>query len=288
MDRLIDIAVVGAGPAGLSAAINAVARGKTVRLLSSESNYLRKAERVDNYLGFYDVSGQALMDAFVSHANGQGILLEPGKVANILPFGEGFMLNFGGDIVEARAVVLSTGVSKAKALPGEKELLGRGVSYCATCDGMLYRGKRAVVFGESEDAAEEANFLASIGVQVTYVSSAARKKHLREDIPYVEGRLSSILGEDTVTGAVCGEQTLPAQAVFLLRDSIAPSTLLDGLDTENGYVRVNRWMETNVPGVYAAGDCTGKPLQISKAVGEGLIAAQQAALYIDNLMKKGE
>lgn len=277
---MLDIAIVGAGAAGLSAAINAKARGKTVRVFSNRGNYLARAERVDNYLGFYEVNGQELMASFTRHAAAMGVEAEPGKVANILPFDGRFMLNFNGEIVEAKAVILATGVAKAKAIDGEERLLGSGVSYCATCDGMMYRGKRAVVCGQADDIAEETNFLQGIGVDVTFVS-LRRLEALHETVRFVSGRVEAILGETAVRAVRVGGEELAADVVFVLRNAVAPTALLEGLSVENGFVAVNRWMETNLPGAFACGDCTGAPLQVAKAVGEGLIAAQQAAKYID-------
>ena len=120
-----------------------------------------------------------------------GVEPEYGKVANVLPLEDRFLLNFDGNIVEAKTVIFAIGVAKAKELPGEKEFLGRGVSYCATCDGMLYRGKRAVVCGQADDLAEEANFLHDIGVQVTVVSRAPLVG-LSEGIPVVQAAVQEI------------------------------------------------------------------------------------------------
>ena len=122
---MLEIAIIGAGPAGLSAGINAIARGKTVRIFSSESNYLLRAEKVNNYLGLYDVDGRQMMEQFLSHARAMGVVPEKGKAANILPMGEYFLLNVDGEMVEAKTVILATGVSSAKEIPGERELLGR-------------------------------------------------------------------------------------------------------------------------------------------------------------------
>lgn len=133
--KMLDCAVVGGGPAGLSAAINLHQRGKSVRVLGAAPGFLEKAERVDNYLGLPGLSGGGMLRAFADHAAQLGIRPEPGRVANILPMGDHFMLNFSGDILEARTVVLACGVAKAKPVEGETEFLGRGVSYCATCDG---------------------------------------------------------------------------------------------------------------------------------------------------------
>ncbi|HAQ40042.1 MAG TPA: NAD(P)/FAD-dependent oxidoreductase [Clostridiales bacterium] len=280
---MVDILIVGAGPAGLSAAVNAVIRGKTVRIFSNRENYLSKAERVDNHLGFYNISGKELMNKFKEHAEAMNIKIEDGKVVNILPVGESFMVNINGEIEEAKKVILAMGISKVKELPGESGLLGMGVSYCATCDGMLYRGKNAIVWDQSKDAMKEATYLNSIGVNVTFVSKNPRPENLNENINYISGTISEIIGSGKVEAIVAGEKKIPADAVFLLRDAVAPTALIDGLKTEGNFIAVNRNMETSIDGVYASGDITGKPLQLSKAVSEGLIAAQHAALQIDKI-----
>lgn len=278
---MTDIVIIGGGPAGLSAAVNGKARGKTVRLLSGGANYLSKAERVDNYLGFYNVTGEQMMQSFLEHAAQQDIHAEQGKAANIIPFGDYFMVNFDGEIIEAKTVVVATGVSKAKEIKGEKEFLGKGVSYCATCDGMLYRGKKVIVWGLSEESAKEANFLNEIGVEVIFVSTAKRAQGLQNNITCLDGSVTEVAKDGDWLSITVNEKKINAHAIFILRDSIAPEALIEGLVTENGYIQVNRRMETNIPGLFAAGDCTGKPLQVSKAVGEGLVAAQQAAAYLD-------
>ncbi|MGB4438062.1 MAG: FAD-dependent oxidoreductase [Sedimentibacter sp.] len=280
---MIDMIIIGAGPAGLSAAVNAIARGKTVRIFSSKENYLSRAERVDNHLGFYNMSGKELMDKFKEHAKAMDIKIEKGKVVNILPLGESFMVNINGEIAEAKKIILAMGISKVKELPGEAKLLGMGVSYCATCDGMLYRGKNAVVWDQSHEALEEANFLQSIGVNVTFVSKKPRPESLNNGIKYINGTISEVIGDDKVESIVAGDETIKTDAVFMLRDAVAPTSLIDGLKTEDNFIAIDRYMETNIEGVYAAGDITGKPLQLSKAVSEGLIAAQHAALQIDKI-----
>lgn len=280
---MVDILIVGAGPAGLSAAVNAVNRGKTVRIFSNKENYLSKAERVDNHLGFYNISGKELMNKFKEHAEAMNIKIEEGKVVNILPMGESFMVNINGEIEEAKKVILAMGISKVKELPGEGRLLGMGVSYCATCDGMLYRGKNAVVWDQSKEALEEANYLQSIGVNVTFVSKTPRSEELNESIKYIKGTITEVIGEVKVDSVMVGEEKIQTDAVFMLRDAVAPTALIDGLETESNFIAVNRNMETNIEGVYASGDITGKPLQLSKAVSEGLIAAQNAASQIDKI-----
>jgi len=282
---MVDIVIVGAGPAGLSAAINAVTRGKTVRIFSNKENYLSKAERVDNHLGFYNISGKELMNKFREHAEAMNIKIEEGKVVNILPMGESFMVNINGEIEEAKKVILAMGISKVKELPGEGSLLGSGVSYCATCDGMLYRGKNAVVWDQSKEAAEEAVYLSGIGVNVIFISKNARPKIFNNNIKYINGTISEVVGSNKVEAVMLNKRKVMTDAVFMLRDAVAPTALVDGLETEGNFIAVNRNMETNIEGLYATGDITGKPLQLSKAVSEGLIAAQHAASQIDKTEK---
>ena len=266
METNFDCIVIGAGPAGLSAALNLRQRGKTVLVVHSGETLLAKAEQVDNYLGMPGLSGKQMMERFTQHARDAGAVLRKGRAGNVMPFGGRFMVNLDGDILETGAVVLACGVSKARPVPGEAELLGRGVSYCATCDGMLYRGRAVAVWGLSPEAPQEANFLHGIGCSVTYF-----------DHP----RTCAITGGDRVSAVTCDGETVTAEGVFLLRPTMAPTDLFQGLELEGDYVRTDRRMATNLPGVFAAGDCTGGALQVSKAVGEGLVAGQSAAAYLE-------
>ena len=279
-----DIAVVGGGPAGLSGAINARARGKSVVVVGNDyrESPLYRAERVDNYLGMPGQTGAELMEAYRRHAEAMEVDFCTGRVLNIMQMESTCYLSIGSEMETAKAVVLATGVVRGKKLPGEARYLGRGVSYCATCDGMLYRGKPVVVVGMAPDAPEEANFLQGIGCQVTYVSAHA-PKNLIPAIPHVKSGKLEIVGEETVTALRVNDTELPAQCVFLLRSAMPPTDLLPDLALEDGYITVDRQMRTNLPGIYAAGDCTGLPLQLSKAVGEGLVAGQAAAEYVDQL-----
>ena len=154
------------------------------------------------------------------------------------------------------------------------------MSYCATCDGMLYRGRPVAVVGRSGDAPREASYLKSLGCQVVYVA-ARRPDALDGDIPFIQANRLEITGAQTVTALVADGTPIPCSGVFILRDAVAPTDLLPQLETREGAIRVDRSMSTSVPGVFAAGDCTGGPLQVSKAVGEGLVAALSAAEYLD-------
>ena len=278
-----DIIVVGGGPAGLSAALQARKRNKTVLVVSGDERdgALAKAERIDNYLGM-DMTGQEMLEAFQTHAKTAGVDFKKGHVLSVMPMEDKFYLGIGSDMEETKAVVIATGVVRGKKYVGEGELLGRGVSYCATCDGMLYRNKQVVVVGLTSDAPEEANFLHEIGCKVTYVAPKISEE-LNPEISTIKSATVEVLGEQKVAGLKVKGEEIACEGVFIMRASLAPTDMLPSLELENGYIKVNRAMATNVPGVFAAGDCTGTPLQVSKAVGEGLIAAHKAAEYMDKI-----
>ena len=264
---MYDLAIVGGGPAGLAAAIHGRARDKSVLVVSNEplASPLCKAERVDNYPGMPRTSGRAIVETMLEQARDLGVEVRRGRVLNILSMGDTSYLGIGSDMEQARAVILATGVVRTAKLPGEAELLGRGVSYCATCDGMLYRGKPIVVAGNAPNFREEVEFLQGIGCQVTEVGLGGLK----------------ILGENQVEAVESKGERIPCAGVFLLRTAVAPTDLLPGLALEDGHISVDRYMRTNVKGIYAAGDCTGAPLQIAKAVGEGQMAAHTAVTELD-------
>ncbi len=273
-----DIAIIGGGPAGLSAAINARQRGRTALVLASasEKGWLHRAERIDNYPGLYGASGATLLETLHKQAAEMGAEFQEGVVRQVLPMGrDSFGLSLESDFIEARRVIITTGARQPALLPGEEKLLGRGVSYCATCDGMLYRGKRIGVLGASSRAAEEANFLATLADQVLFFGTAATALDGR--ITHLAGRITAVLGEERVTGVAVGAEEYALEGLFILRDAIALNTLLPGLAHEGPFIQVDRQMRTNIEGVFAAGDCTGHPLQVAKAVGEGCIAALAAA-----------
>lgn len=282
-----DVIVIGGGPAGLSAALQARTRNQSVLVLHNNpmDDPLWKAEKVSNYLGLPNQSGSQLIASYRAHAQSAGVILQKGKVLSILPMNGKYYVSVGSDMIEATALVLATGVSRGKKYPGEDALLGRGVSYCATCDGMLYRGKDVVVVGLTSDSPEEANYLKEIGCRVTYVSPKP-PQGLNDGIPFVQGRVERVDGEGTLIGLTVGSTHIPCQGLFILRTSVAPTELISQLTLDDRYVKVSRTMETNLPGLFAAGDCTGLPLQVSKAVGEGLVAGQSASTYCDQQKKE--
>ena len=276
-----DIIVLGSGPAGLSAAVTARGRNKSVLVIGNrwQDSPLARAERVDNYLGMPGMTGMEMLEAFQRHAQEMGVEMVTGKVLSIMEW-EGFTLTVGSQLYQGSALILAPGVVRQAKFPGEETYLGRGVSYCATCDGMLYRNKPVAVVGRSKDAPHEAAYLKSIGCQVVYVAPK-RPEELAEDIPFLQAAKLAVKGEQTVTALEADGADIPVNGVFILREAVAPGDLLPGLTLEKGAIQVDRSMATSVPGVFAAGDATGAPLQVSKAVGEGLVAALSACEYLD-------
>lgn len=264
-----DILILGAGPAGLSAALTAHARGRKALIVSNPAgtSSLWKARRIDNYPGLVGLSGAEMLERMTAEVRSLDIPVVTGRVTGVMPFGKSFMVSVGTDVYTAGALILASGSAQPKAYPGEAELLGRGVSYCATCDGMLYRGRRVAVIGLSSDAAEEADFLRGIGCEVEFFDRERAKRY-------------EIRGEGTVSSILADGAEYPVDGVFILRDTVASATLLSGLVMDGGHIAVDRAMKTSMPGVFAAGDCTGRPYQIAKAVGEGNIAALSADAYM--------
>lgn len=268
---MMDAAIIGGGPAGISAALTLIQRGKSVVVISAapEQSHLAKAEKINNYPGMIGMSGAEMLAVMTKQAEDAGAFFMHGRATSIMDMGESFGIAVGSEFVEAESVILTLGISMGKPYKGETEFLGRGVSYCATCDGMLYRNKKVVVIGLCADAPEEAEFLKNIGCDVEYFDRTRAKSY-------------EIRGEATVSLLIADGVEYPVDGVFILRSGVAPDLLMFGLELQNGAIAVDRNMCTNLPGIFAAGDCTGMPYQLPKAVGEGNIAALSAVKYLDS------
>lgn len=282
MDRA-DIAVIGTGPAGLEAAITGILRNKKVLLLGSAdlSMKLVRAHEIQNYLGFPAVRGEDLAKAFQAHLDQLGIGITEERVSAVYAMGDYFALQAGEKMLEARTVILATGVVQGKPLPGEEENLGRGVSYCATCDASLVKGKKVAVVGYSAREEAEAAFLSEICPEVLYFPMYPGTSPMPENVKVMAEKATALEKKDGAMLVKTGEKAYPVETVFVLRDAVAPGQLVPGLETEGAHVKVNRRMESNLPGLFACGDITGTPYQYIKAAGEGNIAALSAVSYLD-------
>lgn len=279
---MYDIAIIGGGPAGVSAAITAAELNKSFIWLGSHSTSVKaaRAELVRNYPGLPDITGEQLVWAMKHHAESMGIELRERTVTGVYETGGKFTLLVGNEDIEAKTVILCLGVQSSEPVEGEEEFLGRGVSYCATCDGGLYKGKNIAVVCYDKSFEHEAEYLCSLAgtckVFPLYrdcrISAENTEIILKTPVKYSgDVRLRKV---EYKGGAV------EVDGAFVLRSAVSPAVLVHGIKTERGHIVVDRACETNIPGVFAAGDCTGKPYQYVKAVGEGNVAVHSAVEYI--------
>ena len=281
MER-VHIAIIGTGPAGVSAAITAKLRGKRVLLLgpAALSDKITKAHRIQNYPGLPDVTGPQLRDALARHLAEMDIPITEARVNAVYAMGDYFAVQTAEQTYEADAVILATGVVQGRPLPGEQELLGRGVSYCATCDAPLYRGKAVAVVGTSPAAEPEAAYLVEVASSVLYFPLYDAAPELPAAVQVRRETPAAILGEGAVQALRTDGGEYPVDGVFLLRDAMAPAQLVPGLAADGGHVTVDARMATNLPGCFACGDAVGPPYQYSKAAGQGNVAALSAVAYL--------
>lgn len=278
-----DIAIIGTGPAGLSAAITAKIRNKKILLIGNPnfSDKVQKAHQIQNYLGLPAISGKDLAKAFENHINSMDITITDGKVNAVYPMGSYFGLQVSQDIYEAETVIVATGIVTGKAFKGENELLGRGVSYCATCDAPLYRNKTVAVVGYSPKEELEAEFLAEVCEKVLYIPMYKEETKLSDKVTIIDEKPTAVIGENKVKSLQTEKNNYEVDGIFILRDSIPPSQLVSGLEIKDNHIVVNSQMETNIKGCFACGDIVGRPYQYIKAAGQGNTAGLSAVAYLD-------
>lgn len=270
MSDSFDVIIIGGGAAATSAALTCLNRGKTVGIVANkqDTSSLYKAEKVTNYPGLPPMTGSEMTELFRKQLEESDAEIIAGRALSVLPMGDSFGVAVGSEYYSAKAVILAAGITREKLYPGEAEYLGRGVSYCATCDGMLYRGKTVAVVGGGEEAHVDADFLERIGCTVLRFEKNGRYE---------------IKGDKKADTLIFAGESYSVDCVFIIKDTVSVTKLVPGLEYEDGGIAVDRHMATNVPGVFAAGDCTGKPYQLAKAAGEGNVAALSACDYIAKL-----
>lgn len=290
MNERYDIAIIGSGPAGISAALNAKIRNKRFIIFGSKeiSTKLVKAHKINNYLGFYGKSGVEIRDEFANHLKAMDIEITEEKVNSIYAMGDYFTLMVNDKMYEATSIILATGVNFGKPFKGEEEFLGKGVGYCATCDAPLYKDKVVTIIAYNKHEEAEANFIASIASKVYYIPMYKEKVEVDSSIEIVNDTLVEIVGENSVKKLVLKNREIETDGLFILRDSISPGQLVPGLKINENHVEVDRLMRTNIEGCFAAGDIVGAPYQYIKAAGEGNIAALSAVTYLDKIKKNSK
>lgn len=278
-----DIAVIGGGPAGVSAAITASSKGRSVILFEAHgfSPRLRSVAKITDYMGLPDLSGTELMDIFVKHLKQMDVDIIEEKIISLREVGEGFILGTPHEEYSASAVVLATGISRSTLFPGEKEFLGRGVSYCAFVDGAKYKNKRVAAVATVPDAMEEIEYLAD---QCEHVFFFPRYQGFvppkKKNISVVLDTPTEITGTDKVTGIRAGDDFYSVQAAFVFRATDPLNSFLPGLEIRGRSIYVDDQAQTNIEGVFAGGDCTGQPWQINRAAGQGQKAGLSAIRYL--------
>lgn len=272
------VLIIGGGPAGCSAALTLRLRGAEVTVLKAGASALEKAKRVDNYPGLPHMSGGDMQALFDRQLREAGVHAVSGLARLIQKTRRGFTVLAGEDMIKCDAVLLATGIGRVARLLGEDALVGQGVSYCATCDGMLYKGRPVAVVAQDASFREDVDFLKSICPVDYYME----KPHEAPDgVQVMPGppRALRAEGEQVVLSAGDGEKAY--DCVFILRPAVALNTLLPKLEMNGEAVRVDERMRTSVPGVFAAGDITGAPYQAARAVGQGNTAALSIAQYLN-------
>ncbi len=288
MDRF-DLAIIGTGPAGLEAAITAKIRNKNILLLGNKDLSLKvnKAHLIKNYLGIPEVSGESLSESFKKHLSDMEIEITEDKISSVYAMGDYFALQGADVMYEADSVILATGVVLEKAFPGEQEFLGRGVSYCATCDAPLYKEKTVAVIGYSPKEEAEAAFLSEVCEKVYYLPQYKDEvTDIKANMEIISDKPKEIKGGLKADVLITSGKELKVDGIFILRESVTPSQLVPGLATEDNHVKVNRKLETSIAGCFACGDITGAPYQYIKAAGEGNVAALSAVAYLDEKKRK--
>ncbi len=306
MAQFYDAIIIGSGPAGLTAAIYLGRSGQKCLVLEKDfvGGYTAKIAHIENYPGYETINGMDLTQIMAKQAENFGAtIVYPVEVVDMELKGDIKRIRTRDDVYESYVVIISIGVARKKLeVPGAKEFLGKGVSYCATCDGNFFKGRKVAVVGSDNEAAEEALHLADLAEKVTMVP------HKELDIvdavmvrlkskPNVEilpvSKIHAVTGDELVTGLKISkdgvESVLPLEGVFIAMGSTPISQLIlraGGLTDDRGCLIVDKHQRMNLDGVFAAGDCTCGGMQIVTAAGEGAVAGMRAASNIRKMKTK--
>ncbi len=305
-EKIYDVIIIGAGPAGMTAAVYTSRANLSTLMIERgiPGGQMANTEDVENYPGFESILGPELSNKMFEHAKKFGAEYAYGDIKEIVDGKEYKTVKAGSKEYKARAIVISAGAEYKKiGVPGEKELGGRGVSYCAVCDGAFFKNKELVVVGGGDSAVEEGVYLTRFASKVTIVH---RRDKLRaqsilqarafdnekidfkwnktvKEIHEENGKVGRLTLVDTVTGE---EEEFKSDGVFIYIGMLPLSKPFEnlGITNEEGYIETNAQMETKVPGIFAAGDIREKTLrQIVTATGDGSIAAQSVQHYVEEL-----
>lgn len=282
---MANVIIIGKGPAGISAALYTRRAGMDTLILAKGSGALGKTDQIENYYGFAQpISGPELLDQGIQNALRLGCDIREDEVVGISYNGK-YQVQAKNGVYEADAVILATGAQRnSPKIPGISELEGRGVSYCAVCDAFFYRNKNVAVLGGGEYAIHEALELLPTAASVTLLTDGKEPEvSVPEGIQIEKRKLISLEGE-RVLERICFDvgEPLAVAGVFIAVGVASSGDLAKklGAQTEGNRIVVNERMETTLPGLYAAGDCTGGLLQIAKAVADGAVAGTETVKFL--------
>lgn len=282
-----DVIIIGKGPAGISAAIYLKRAGFEVTVLGNDLGALAKSEKIENYYGFeVPLSGEELINKGINQAKNLGIEVLSEEVVDITKEKD-FIVTTTTNTYEAKAVLLATGKSRQKLnIEGFEEYKGKGISFCAVCDGFFYRGKTVAVIGNGDYAAAEAKELTNFAKEVIVFTNSDKlaTEKLPDSIKVVNGKIDKIIGEETVTGIVVDGSTYNMNGIFVAIGTASANdfALKLGAFMDKDNIAIDENFMTNVEGLFAAGDCIGGFLQVATAVADGANASRGIMKYIKN------
>jgi thioredoxin reductase (NADPH) len=298
---MYDIVIIGGGPAGLTAGIYASSLGLKTLIIEGESPpRITLATKINNYPGFPEgISGIELLNKIKKQALSYGVEIIKGNVSSLNLIGPIKNVIVRNKNITCKAIILAIGIKSTELkIEGEDKFIGLGLSYCVVCDGPLFKNKRVLLIGSGEEAIEDALFLSNLASEVFFIALEKMNEEQinllkNNGIKILEGvKLKAIRGEKIVQKVLLEkidgkEELLDIDGIFIVTREIPLMKILSkaGLEIEGNYIKVNNKQETNIEGVYAAGDCTGGGAQVVIAAGEGAKAAINAAAYIKKLDK---
>lgn len=288
--EMYDIIIIGAGPAGISASLYAKRANMNVLVIYKGTSNLENATKIENYYGFSDgITGQDLYNSGIMQAKNLGVDFRVSEVTSIEYQQDCFNVKTPENEYNAKSVIISTGNKKLKPnIKGINEFEGKGISYCAICDGFFYRDKKVAVIGSGEFAFSEAKMLSNVVKDITILTNGEQIKSVRNNFKINTKKIKKIVGNEKVEKIVFEDLTeIDIDGIFIALGEAGANDFAKtlGIITENDNIKVNENMETNVPGVFACGNITGGLLQVSKAVYEGAKAGLSAVKYVKEIKK---
>ena len=285
---MYDVIIIGAGPAGISASLYIKRGNLNPLVIYKDKSSLEKTEKIDNYYGFQDgIDGKKLYQDGIKQAKNLGVEIKNEEVIKIEFEEDGYSVTTANNKYNSKVVILATGNKKnTPNIKGIKEFEGKGISYCAICDGFFYKNKNVAVIGSGNYAISETNDLVNISKEITILTNGNKAPEIRaENVKVNEKEIREVRGSSRVEEIEFADNTkLKIDGIFIAEGTAGSLEFAKklGIITKNNKIIVNENMETNVPGIYACGDCTEGLLQISKAVYQGTVAGLEVIKYLKN------